>query len=80
MTRIELKSRVGSDGVLTVKVPLGPQDANQDVLITVQPAPASSQANGADWKRFIDQTAGSISDPTFQRHDQGQYEKRESLL
>jgi len=69
MTRIELKSRVGSDGILSVKVPLGPEDANRDVIITVQPASTAPALDQAAWKRFIDQTAGSIPDPTFQRHD-----------
>jgi hypothetical protein len=77
MTRVEVKSRVGADGVLNVSVPLGPQEANREVIVTVQPA-----INGTDpsaWNSFVEQTAGSIDDPTFTRHDQGKYEQREQL-
>ena len=31
------------------------------------------------WLRFIERTAGSIDDPTFERHPQGVFEEREPL-
>jgi hypothetical protein len=31
------------------------------------------------WLRFIERTAGSITDPTFERQPQGELEERESL-
>jgi predicted dehydrogenase len=31
------------------------------------------------WRQFVSKTAGSISDPTFKRHEQGKYEQREDL-
>jgi hypothetical protein len=31
------------------------------------------------WLRFIERTAGSITDPTFVRHPQGAFESREFL-
>ena len=31
------------------------------------------------WLRFIQRTAGSITDPTFERHPQGEVEERERL-
>jgi hypothetical protein len=33
----------------------------------------------AAWMEFIRQHAGSISDPSFVRHDQGEFEQRELL-
>lgn len=69
MTRIELKSRVGPDGVLEVRVPCGPQEANREVLVTVEPA--REPKDRAEWQRFIAETAGSIQDPSFFRHEQG---------
>jgi hypothetical protein len=33
----------------------------------------------AEWSAFIIATAGSITDPTFVRPEQGQIEERESL-
>lgn len=62
MTRIELRSKVGADGVLTLKVPLGPGEANQEVLVTVQAAgePVSSHAE-EDWHCFVEKTYGSCA-------------------
>jgi hypothetical protein len=31
------------------------------------------------WRRFIEKTAGSITDPTFVRHPQGELEERDPL-
>jgi hypothetical protein len=31
------------------------------------------------WRQFIEKTAGSITDPTFERHSQGEFEEREQL-
>ena len=78
MTRLEIKYRVGPDGVLSLRIPIGSQEANQEVLVTVEAAerPAS---NAEKWRQVVRQTAGSISDPTFKRHDQGEFEQREAL-
>jgi antitoxin FitA len=46
------------------------------VRIELIPAAAMSQA---EWEAFIRSTAGSIADPTFVRHPQGEYEQREVL-
>jgi len=64
MTKIELKSRVGADGVLKLRVPVGLEEANREVRVTVEsvgqgPDPA---ADREEWKRFIDETYGSCSD------------------
>jgi hypothetical protein len=46
------------------------------LAVAVAP-PAMTQE---EWRQFIVSTAGSIADPTFVRHPQGEYERRESLL
>jgi hypothetical protein len=77
MSRIEVESTVGPDGVLALAIPIGPAEANLPVKIVVEPlAKANKQEN---WLRFIKETAGSISDPTFKRQPQGDYEKREAM-
>ncbi len=77
MSPIVLTSKVGSDGVLQLTLPLGPAEANQEVNITVQPLrPTLSQE---EWRKRVLSTAGSIPDPTFVRHDQGEYEERTEL-
>jgi hypothetical protein len=63
MTRIELRSKVDADGVLTLKVALGPAEANQEVLVTVQAAEKSlSGPAGKDWHSFVERTYGSCAD------------------
>jgi hypothetical protein len=70
-----LTVQVGADGVLTL--PLGEAYANRTVRVTVQMIPP--EMTREEWLRFIEDTAGKIDDPTFQRHPQGEYEQREEL-
>ena len=78
MTSIKVRSRVGADGKLNVMVPIGLAEANREVIVTVEPVEAPlPTSDREEWKRFINQTAGSIQDPSFKRHDQGEYEQRE---
>ncbi len=79
MTHVEIKSRVGADGVLTISLPLGLDEANREVKVIVEPTTPSmppSPPNREDWREFVKSMAGCISDPTFQRPEQGQYERR----
>jgi hypothetical protein len=79
MSHTEIRSRVGADGILTVCLPLGPEDANREVLVTVEPVKDSSPPafqSPKQWQEFVNRMAGCITDPTFQRSDQGQYEDR----
>lgn len=75
MTKTMRTARVGADGVL--HVPLGAHEANQQVRITIESAgPHMSQE---DWQNWVLSVAGSITDPTFRRHEQGDYEAREQF-
>ncbi|MGH7134393.1 MAG: hypothetical protein ACREHD_01555, partial [Pirellulales bacterium] len=78
MNRMVVHSRVGADGVLHLTVPLGETEADKDVEVTIAPLrkPAMTQE---EWREFVLSTAGSITDPTFKRHEQGEYERREEL-
>jgi hypothetical protein len=78
MSYVEITSRVGPDGVLRLAVPIGMNDANREVKVIVEPADEHSVVPAADqtWQDFVKSMAGCISDPTFQRPDQGQYEQR----
>ena len=80
MNRLVLHSRVGPDGVLHITVPLGTEDADREVQVTIDPAPGGPpRMTQEEWRLFVLSTAGSISDPSFVRHDQGEYERREEL-
>jgi hypothetical protein len=57
MTRIELKSKVGPDGVLNIVVPVGMDEANQEVRVTVESAGLAKE----NYKALIT-TYGSCAD------------------
>ena len=78
MDRVVVHSRVGTDGVLHLTVPIGKADADKEVQVTIDPVPASTMSQ-EEWRQFVLSTAGSITDPTFMRHEQGDYERREEL-
>jgi hypothetical protein len=83
MRHVEFKSKVGPDGVLTLTIPVGLSAANCDVNIIVEsaePSAGTDPMNRDQWNRFIASTAGSISDPTFQRYPQGEFEPREEMF
>lgn len=53
-------------------------DAGREVRVTIEPArphPLSAE----EWRARIESIAGSITDPTFKRHEQGEIERREEL-
>jgi hypothetical protein len=84
---LETAAHVGPDGRLELNLPS--QFANTDVILTVRRASREPVQKIADirdpderqraWQEFVQNTAGSIQDPTFQRHPQGDYEIREEL-
>ena len=57
---------------------IGKADADQEVQVTIDPVRPSSMTQ-EDWRNFVLSTAGSITDPSFVRHEQGEYERREEL-
>ena len=43
------------------------------------PRASAERMTPEQWRHFVLSTAGSITDPTFVRHEQGEYERREEL-
>jgi hypothetical protein len=75
MSRVEVFSTVGPDGVLRLNVPL-PADANRNVRVTVEPIrPAMTQE---EWAAMVYELAGTW-EGEFERPDQGVLEEREPL-
>jgi hypothetical protein len=70
----------GRDGALHLEIPVGAPDAEYEVVVVLQPSrAASAPATPEDlgWPpHFFEEPAGSIQDPTFRRHDQGEFESR----
>ena len=77
MTPIVLTSKVGPDGMLHLTLPLAAAD--QDVRVTVEPVVPKKEMTPEEWRAFILSTAGSITDPTFERPPQGELEEREPM-
>jgi hypothetical protein len=78
----ELTAQVGADGVLILSVPLGREEANKTVRViveTVEGAATGPMTSQEEWQRFIHRMAGRITDPTFDRQPQGEYEQRDEL-
>jgi hypothetical protein len=76
MTSVEVTTHVDANGVLRLEVPLGRQ--TEKMIVTIKPAslvPAKAPPRTKEeWLKFIADTAGSITDPTFVRHPQGELE------
>jgi hypothetical protein len=83
MVSIQLKTHVGSDGILTLRVPTEFRETEVEALLVLQPvAPDSLETpdESKGWPSgFFESVAGSIQDETFQRWPQGEYEVREAL-
>jgi hypothetical protein len=77
MNRMVVKSTVSSDGVLHLALPVGIEEANKEVQVTVESAilvPLSQE----EWQELILSTAGKWQGE-FERPEQGEYEEREPL-
>jgi hypothetical protein len=80
MDGIKIQSRVGPDGVLKLSLPLGPGEANADVVVTIQRLPTvDSQQVDKPWQQFLDETFGSCAGLGLERGSQGDYEQREAI-
>jgi hypothetical protein len=63
---LQIESRVGTDGVLTLRVPLAASDANTDVIVTIRPKSTAAVRSAASaWPPgYFEKTYGSFaSDP-----------------
>jgi hypothetical protein len=78
MNRMTVKSKVGGDGVLHLTLPVGPLDANQEVLVTVEPINGKHAMEGQEWQAWVESMAGSWQGD-FERPPQGEYELRDPL-
>ena len=78
MTRIIMKSKIGTDGVLRLAVPVGKREANQEVQLTIEPLMARPAESDADYTEFLRTTAGAWQGD-FERPEQGEFEVRDPL-
>jgi hypothetical protein len=85
---IQALVHVGADGLLNLKLPLNITNADFEVTVNLKQvtqnqqesdSPENEAARQEDWRRYIMESRGSITDPTFFRHDQGELETREEF-
>ena len=77
MNRIVIRSRVGRDGVLDVKVPFGVADADSEVQVTVEPLSPTAMTQD-EWRAAVMETAGKWQGE-LERPEQAELETREVL-
>lgn len=82
MQSVTIRSHVGSDGVLNLRIPVELKDVDVEVIVTMKPLETSdletiAQANG--WPPgFFEKTFGSLQDfPDIE--PEGDYETREEF-
>jgi hypothetical protein len=78
----ELTAQAGPDGLVTLNVPLGKNGANKTVHVvveTVEKGTFGQPVTQEEWIRFVHHMAGGITDASFKRQPQGDYEQREEL-
>lgn len=75
LSPIMITATAGPDGILTLALP--PEAAGRTVRVTVNPAPKPMTQE--EWAAMVLSTAGSITDPTFERPPQCDCEERGRL-
>jgi hypothetical protein len=80
MTHLELRTRIGPDGILTLNVPVGISEANREVKVIVEPANEevglTARMTRDEWARFVDETAGAWMGE-LERPEQGELQVRD---
>jgi len=57
MNRMVVKSTVSSDGILHLALPIGIEEANKEVQVTVEPV-HSTPMSQEEWRRLVLSTGG----------------------
>lgn len=80
MNRIVVRSRVGSDGMLHLTLPVGPGDAGEEVQVTVESFPLAKRSSRTpdEWKAWVRELGGSWQGD-FERPPHQSIEERDTL-
>jgi hypothetical protein len=78
MNRMVVKSKVGSDGVLHLALPVGVDEADNEVQITVEPIAPKKEMTQEEWAAWV-QSMGGTWQGDFERPPQDELEERDSL-
>ena len=58
MNRLVVKSTVSSDGILHLAVPVGMEEANKEVQVTVEPVLSAAPLSQQEWRKTSLSTGG----------------------
>ncbi len=78
MNRVVVERRLNSKGVLQLTLPLGADEADRDVRVTIEPVGPKREMTAEEWRAGVLATAGSWQGE-FERPPQGKLEEREPL-
>ena len=78
MNSIEFQSRIGTDGILDLHVPLKKIGAGVEVIVTIRRADEINPAvtDPAQRRQLLNETYGSCADLALERGTQGEFESR----
>jgi hypothetical protein len=78
MSTLQISSRTDDAG--NIQLNLGVPNSEVTITVELPDLPCGDpKKRKQDWEDFVKRTQGSIKDPSFRRHPQGEYPKRESL-
>ncbi len=73
MHTIQIRYRVGSEGILRLELPVDIKEADLDVLVVYQTVSSNSHARPSEWPSdFFERFAGAFADDPIERADQGE--------
>jgi hypothetical protein len=81
MVSIPVKMRISAEGTFTLCAPPEFRDKFVEgfLILDSERAPSSTSQTEGSWQDRVMALAGSITDETFERGPQGEYEVREEL-
>lgn len=79
MQSIQLRSAVGSDGILRLQIPVNMPKQEMDIVVVIQPTDKKSETDEKGWPdNFFESVVGAWSGDLV-RPPQGAFEVREDL-
>lgn len=83
MVSVQVRGRVGKDGILRLQVPTAFHDTEVEACVVLNPVATNGttpETESKGWPSgYFEATAGSIDDETFKRWPQGKYKTRKPL-
>ena len=78
MENIKLRTHVGPDGEVNLRIPVGPPERDVELEVTIRDVPGARDSLG--WPTgYFEQTFGSFRDRPLVRLEQGELEERSAF-